>query len=350
MTDSLEIRLNPRSGRYDVPVPVAGTGRRRWVTTGARTLEAARKVVAESGVDRLVLLANAGALTSEAVSIVTAGRRVTCDELLAGWAQEAAGRWSDGTLRNYRTSLVAFLDHADAHSKPLSDVTRDTLHRFVNKGLLKLTARRGRMAAVKSFYRYARAHNYVLENLADTIFVQRRNMRVDQLESIGAFPLTEEEYRQIMQADFVSEFWKAVTAIAYWTGLRFVDCVCLEWASITPDFLIVWTKKRGKRVALPLDDPLIGGGELRKIIGDIAETDPVFVFPAERAIYLSPKRSLFPMQFQAILRRLGITWKSFHSTRHAAISRMARAGSSLESIGRLVGHGSTEQTAAYVHG
>ena len=88
MTGRIEIKLNWRTGCYDVPVPIAGTNRRRWVSTGARDLKRARETIAESGVDRLVMLANANALTAEAVSIVTAGRRVTCDEIILGWQEE----------------------------------------------------------------------------------------------------------------------------------------------------------------------------------------------------------------------------------------------------------------------
>ena len=45
----------------------------------------------------------------------------------------------------------------------------------------------------------------------------------------------------------------------------------------------------------------------------------------------------------------GIENKSFHSLRHAAISRFAAAGMTLERIGKIVAHSDPATTAAYVH-
>lgn len=345
----LEIKLNKRTRRFDVAVPLPNSKRHRWVTTGATTRAAAHAVVNQSGVDRLVFLANAGALTSEAVALVTAGRKVTGAELLIGWASENEGRWSDGTARKYRIYLNAFLDFAGCHKETLSTVTRETLNRFVNDPALRRAGRSGRLAAVRSLYAYARAHNFVGENLAGTVFIRAREMTVEQLETRRAEPLTEAQFRAIIEASDTPDFWKSATSIAYWTGLRFIDCVCLEWASVTADSLVVWTKKRGKRVALPLDDPLLGAGELRAVLSSIPRSGGPFCFPAERAAYLSGRRTRFPTAFAAILKRWGINNRSFHSCRHSFITRLRRAGKTLLEIGTLVGHGSTEQTAAYVH-
>ena len=349
VAETLKIKLNRRTGRYDVPVPVAGSNRRKWIPTGARTLDEARKIVAKSGVDRLVLLANANALTADALATITAGRRVSCSELLEGWKTENAGRLSDATLATYEVQLSALFNSEHCGGKTLNHVTREALDRFVNAKDAKYSSRVKKLAAIRSFYKYAKAHNYILENLADMSFVRIREMRVDQMERRPIFPLTESEYRAIQAAPDVAPFWKQVTAIAYWTGLRFIDCVALEWASVSEDFLVVWTKKRGKRVALPLDDPLLGGGELRAVFASIPRTDDTYCFPKERASYISGKRSKFPTAFKEILVKLGIAFKSFHSTRHAAITRMALAGRDIIEIGKLVGHGSPETTRIYDH-
>ena len=225
MAETLKIKLNRRTGRYDVPVPVAGSNRRKWIPTGARTLDEARKIVAKSGVDRLVLLANANALTADALATITAGRRVSCSELLEGWKTENAGRLSDATLATYEVQLSALFNSEHCGGKTLNHVTREALDRFVNAKDAKYSSRVKKLAAIRSFYKYAKAHNYILENLADMSFVRIREMRVDQMERRPIFPLTESEYRAIQAAPDVAPFWKQVTAIAYWTGLRFIDCV-----------------------------------------------------------------------------------------------------------------------------
>lgn len=343
------IRLNRRTGRYDVPIPVPGGRRKTWISTGATSLEDAKRVVEESGVERLVLLARANALSSDAVSLVLSGRRVTCAEILEAWERDNAGRWSDATLRHYRTSLLAFFQSAKCTGRTLTSVTKDSLSRFVNRKELKQVTRRGVLAAIRSFYGYAKAKNYIVEDLAQIVYIRVREMQLDQLERREVFPLTEAEYRLILGDPRTSGFWRAVTSIAYWTGLRFNDCASLEWSSVTKDSLVVWTKKRGMRVALPLDEPLLGAGELRTILEAIPRTDPVFCFPHEHAVSMTSKRNKFPMAFRRILLRLGISFKSFHSTRHAAASRFARAGKSLEEIGRILAHSDTETTKNYVH-
>ena len=229
----------------------------------------------------------------------------------------------------------------------LTAITRNSLERFVNAGGAHKSTRVGRLAAIRSFFKYARAKNFILVNPADITFVRRRELEIDQLETAERFPLSEGEFRRILAV--ASPFWKAVTSIAYWTGLRFSDCVALEWASVGPDFLTVWTKKRGKRVALPLDDPLLGAGELRAVLAGIPRADPVYCFPAQRAECLAGRRSKYPTAFAEMLINLGITNKSFHSTRHAAITRFAIAGKSLEEIGQLVAHADPETTSRYIH-
>ena len=305
-------------------------------------------VVEKSGVDRLVLLAHADALTAEAVAIVTTGRKVTCFELLDLWAKDTLGRWSKGTTSLYRTHISALFDFAFCWKKPLSSVTREELDEFVNAGFVKYQTRKVRLSSLRSLYRWARARNHVLEDLPATLFIRRDELTFEQLEDKKVQPLTEEEFRRILGAD-IPDFWKQVTALAYWTGLRFSDCVALEWASVGPDFLTVWTKKRGKRVALPLDDPLLGAGELRAVLAAIPRIDPIYCFPRERMECLSGRRSKYPMAFERILTKLAILDKSFHSTRHSAITRFSNGNKNILEIAKLVGHSNDKTTSIYIH-
>lgn len=344
-----ELRKNFRTGRYDVPVPVPGLKKRRWVTTGETSLERAKKVVIESGVDRMVMLANAGALSAGAMSIVVSGRRVNCAEILEGWLNESGERYARQTLKQYHTTLAAFLEFANCANRPLISLRREKLSEFVNRGGAKRSTRNQRLTALRALYLYAKARNYVLEDMTQLLTIPVRTMTFDQLETTERFPLTDEEYRAIMDSPLTPIFWRVVTSIAFWTGARFVDCACLEWSSISADRLTLWTKKAGKRISVPLDDPLIGAGALRPILAAIPRTDSIYCFPAERAICITTKRNVFPMRFQVILRRLGIEMKTFHSTRHAAITRFDLAGKSLEDIGEWVGHSSPETTRGYIH-
>jgi integrase len=347
--EGLEVRKCPQTGRYRVPVPIAGTNRRRWVSTGCRSLAEASAVIAESGVNRLVHLANAKAVTQAAIQIITQGKTVSCMEILGSLTIDAAGRWADSTTLIYRTQIMAFFRWAKCERRPLVDVTREQLLNWVNHGEAKMATRSARMTAVRILYRYAIARNFVLENPAETAFIEKRKMSHEELEPREVLPFTEEEFRKIVDSPATTQFWRVVTTVAYWTGLRFVDCLALEWDSLEPDRLIVWTRKRGARVALPLNDPILGAGEVTKALESLPTDDPVYCFPEERAAYLNGRRSQFPTAFAVLMGRLGIEGKSFHSTRHAAATRMKLAGKTLEDIGEVLGHGDTATTEGYVH-
>ena len=58
---------------YEVPIPNPSRGQMKWISTGCRSLADAAEVIAESGVNRLVDLANAKAVTAAAIQIITAG-------------------------------------------------------------------------------------------------------------------------------------------------------------------------------------------------------------------------------------------------------------------------------------
>jgi integrase/recombinase XerC len=345
----LEIRFNERSRFYDVPVPIAGTNRRRWISTGCRSLAEAAGVVADSGVNRLVHLANAKAVTQAAIQIITAGRKVTCTEILGSFTCESAGRWSDVTLAAHRTNIMAFFRWVGCASKPLVEVERKTVLEWVNHGDAAYNTRCVRMSSMRALYRYARARNFVLENMAEDAFIDRRKMSHDELEPARVEPFTEAEFWKIVNYPDITTFWRYATCISYWSGLRFSDCVCLEWDSITVSGLIVWTRKRGKRIVLPWTDTVLGVKELEVIFACMAREDKTYVFPEERAQYVSGKRSRFPTAYRTLLDKLEIKGKSFHSLRHTAATRLKAAGKTLEDIGQVLGHSSIETTKIYVH-
>ena len=99
--------------------------------------------------------------------------------------------------------------------------------------------------------------------------------------------------------------------------------------------------------------PLIGGGELTAVImGLMMESDPrqPYVFPTQRTCTLDPeKRARLSVQFGRLMTELGIEGKTFHCLRHSFVTRLTKAGKTLEEIGRLVGHSSAETTAGYSH-
>jgi integrase len=340
------------AGCYGVYLPRNAEARRNvWVPIGATTLKDAEAVIKESGIERLVLLYRADALTSQTIALATCGKLFTCREVFEAWDKDANEIFSPGTANAYRAQLQAFIRRGGHGRTPISKMGRPTIDHFVNAGG-SLSTRRVRMAAIRSLWQFARARNLTVHDVPSMVRIKHADMTIAELEKRPVFPITEEEYRTIMAKPGLALFWRVSVALSYWTGLRFVDCCCLEWDSLKPDLIIVWTKKRSKRVALPLDDPLIGSGELRAILGELQagpRTDPTYCFPYQRDQYRTGCRHYLPTRFAVILRQLGIEMKSFHSLRHAAASRWFVAGKSLEEIGRHLGHSDTKTTEGYTH-
>jgi len=149
-------------------------------------------------------------------------------------------------------------------------------------------------------------------------------------------------------------FWNAAVRLSYWVGLRLTDIACMEWASVSPDEVIVWTRKTHTRVALPISDPLLGGGDLRCLFFELMEHNrhAEYVFPEEREVALDPaKRAKHSVYFSRQLSALGIEGKSFHCLRHSFATRLAEAGKTIEDIGRVMGHSpkGTDVTKGYIH-
>ncbi len=63
----------------------------------------------------------------------------------------------------------------------------------------------------------------------------------------------------------------------------------------------------------------------------------------------TPRRQEVLRTFKRLLRKLGLKERSFHSLRHAFLSKLVRRGASVEAVRMLAGHSSLTVTERYVH-
>ena len=304
-------------------------------------------------VQEMQMAACANLLTGDTMSRLLTGKRYSCLAILDAWKAECGTDLAPDTLANYETMLHQFLEEHDYGDGPISSVHRGTMAAWVNAKGVAVGSRKARLAALRSYYAFASAAGYCVGNPAKLICVKLRDLFFDELERKVTAPITHEEYERLMASQTLRGFYRWATALAYWTGLRLRDVACLEWASFKEDRLIVHTRKTGKRVSLPIDDPLLGGGELRGILLEMLEqpqTDPRFCFPAMREVALDTKRrALLSVQFQRVLQRHGIKGKRYHGLRHACAVRLKQAGRTLEDIAQTLGHSSTDTTVIYTN-
>lgn len=321
-------------------------------STHETDLVTAKRVIAEAKIAEMEMAAKVGALTADALQAIMAGRKVSCIDALEGWAKWRTTDSQPNTIYTQRSVLVQFFNRIGCDTWSVTRLKIEHIDSFVNDDDgTKLTNREMRLASIRSFFKFCAANGYILGNQAMLAKVKLRNLSKDQKEQTKRVPFTEREYRHIMARTV--GFWKYATALSYWTGLRLSDICCLEWSSITPNELIVWTQKDEDRVALPLDHKLIGDGDLILVLMEMLvekRGNSPYVFPEQRREILDPAlRSKFSVYYGRILTRLGIEGKSFHCLRHAFATRLEKAGVTIEQIGRLLGHSDEKTTKGYTH-
>jgi integrase len=349
----LDAHLVKRGGVYHITF-VDLKGVRHTRTTKMTTLEAAREVLETSRLVEIETAARAGVLTAEGLTAIMAGRKVTCELALAEWVTWRSNAAAPNTVRTQELCLRQFLKRIDAMKWPVNRLTFELLDDFVNAkdDPTGASNRSIRVASLRSFFTLLTAKAYYVGNPAAMVEVRMNNLSHEQKEKIPRVPFSEREFRHVVA--HTTGFWNAAVRLAYWAGLRLTDIACMEWASVSPDEVIVWTRKTHTRVALPVSDPLLGGGDLRCLFFELMEhnRDKEYVFPEERETALDPaKRAKHSVYFSRQLSALGIEGKSFHCLRHSFATRLDKAGKTIEDIGRVMGHSpkGAEVTKGYIH-
>jgi integrase len=326
-------------------------GRTHTSTTGETDRGRAEQVIKAARLPEIELAARAKALTADSLSKIMAGRKVGCVDALAGWKKWRLLNSEPNTVHNHETYLLQLFTIEKCSTKPVTALDVPALDRFVNtKDDVKVATREQRLASVRSFFEFCSAQGYCVGNPARLVRVRLNRLSHEQKEPKKLVPYTHKEFKSVHAA--AEGFWKVATSLGYWTGMRLTDIACLEWASFTDRELVVWTRKSETRVALPLNDPLIGGGELVAVFMGLMMDHPQrgpYCFPEQRAVVLEPqKRAKLSVQFGRLAASCSIE-KSFHCLRHSFATRLEKEGKTLEDIGRLLGHASTETTKGYVH-
>lgn len=343
-------------GFFYLRVPVAGTKRRAWISTGERDINRARAVVEQFGADRLVHLAHARAITQETIAIATVGRQVTWMEVVTLWLEWVQRRVSPNTAGLYLKYIRQLLDLYGAHQQAVHVLTEQQLNEYVNDGNCALETARSRLSALRSIYRWANAKGFVVGNPAGLIEVDHRQMSMAQKETTHHPPVTEEQYRLLL--DGLPRPQRDWVVLAYCCGLRLGDVLCLEYASFTAQHIIVWIAKSRiktpKRLLLPLTDPLIARPELQQLIADLLAERPAgdraspYVWPLHRNRYLSPYAPNYSTHMKTRMKRAGVPERTFHSLRTSFARRLEAAGKTIEQIAIAMAHDSVDTTAVYL--
>lgn len=257
------------------------------------------------------------------------------------------------TVAAYAEDLRAFeqffknLDGQLSWQNVDTDVIRDWMESMVDKGNSATSVHR-RLSALRSFYRFALAHQLVERDPAHQVECPKEKKALPQF-------MREDEMDRLLDdiewgAGYQGVLDRTIIMTFYQTGIRLSELIGLTDAAIDlPNRQLKVTGKGNKQRVVPFGD------ELAKCLQRYAcERDRL----EERcfdAFFVSHNGcKLTPQQVRKIVRmRLAAVStakkRSPHVLRHTFATAMLNHGAGIESVRRLLGHASASTTEIYTH-
>jgi site-specific recombinase XerD len=288
---------------------------------------------------------------------------VTGAEALEGFLGRLAARdSSEHTRRAYRTSVSQYLDwldtqHADWHEPPRA-LIRAYLGQLSERGLSRRSTS-SRVAALRSFYKYARREGLVSTDPWASALTPRLPRRLPQVLGV------DDVERLIDEADTASDRRAlalrdiALVETAYAAGLRISELAAARLADLdlARGELRVLGKGRKERVTL-LGTPAraalgaylaYGRPALRTSAPTTQATDdPGVIFLNSRGAAIGVRGLRY--RFNRLMLRAGLpTGASPHTLRHSFASHLLDGGADLRVVQELLGHESLGTTQIYTH-
>ena len=163
-------------------------------------------------------------------------------------------------------------------------------------------------------------------------------------------PITRAEHEKLLRVIRTSgkHWWRTACIVAWNTGLRLSDIAHLKWeqldwteetVAVTP----IKTQRIGKTVTIPMEPELV-----EHLLALKAEPyyESEYVLPDMKQYYYHQNALLH--HFTSLLAQAEITGVSFHSYRHAFVSRMVNVGINPKIIATMTGQ-TVEQIMSYSH-
>ena len=352
----MRIIKNSKTGTYSAVIKTLSG---RTITRSLRTRDKveAKRIVKESKLEEIESAAKIKALTRDTITAIVAGKNVKISAVVDEYHHfRVLKAHSEHSMYSEETVVQKFLREQKLQNSGISKITTKHIYDYVNdpNDKASLNHKSKKLTAIRGLLSYAIANAYILKDPSYGVAVDKSKLDHKQKEKRNQPPFTKADYERIRKK--CSYFWSVAADFAYWTGLRLSDIARLEWDSFDslsdPQLLIVHTVKTDTRVALPLNDELIGGGLLMDTISRIEPEDEKFCFPEWRALTDDPKRrATLPTYFaRELQRKHPKAWdegKRFHSFRRSFVTRCKREGKELIDIAAWVGHSNEKTTAIY---
>lgn len=207
-----------------------------------------------------------------------------------------------------------------------------------------------RIMSVTRFFRWCEEMDYIQQS-PHKVLKYRPVIRDQPLPSI----YTEDEYERIKEA--TKGTWKYyITVFGYRTGMSLVDICYLRWACVNMDELYIMTNriKMISRDPSVFVVPVLAQSDLHLVL--MEQYDARGKYKNERDQYVNPEacgeygfaQVRLSEDYGKVLRKLGITNKTFKNFRNTFISNVANSGMNLALATKMTGHKDPSIFASYV--
>jgi site-specific recombinase XerD len=287
------------------------------------------------------------------------------DAFLGGLAARDA---SVHTRRSYRTAVGQYLEWLEARGADWRSPSRTELRAYLAHLAERLSRRSisSRLAALRSFYRYARREGRVEADPWSTVLTPRLPRRlpsvlavteVEQLIAAASTdsPAATRATKKIAAALALRD--AALVETAYAAGLRASELAGARLADLDLERgeLRVLGKGRRERIGL------LGGPARDALAGYLVRGRPVLMARAGRdsrdsgSLFLNARGG--PLGVRGLRYRLDVLVKraglpagtSPHTLRHSFASHLLEGGADLRVVQELLGHASLGTTQVYTH-
>lgn len=209
---------------------------------------------------------------------------------------------------------------------------------------------RSKKEFIKRFFAWCADNGHIHEDHL-VIFLPRRLPKM-RFTPISKTPISHEQHLAIVReirSGRVKYWWTTACTVGWHSGLRMSDIAFLEWRHIDFDqelihLVPIKTKRFGKEVTIPMEAEL---SEHLLALKERPYYTSNYVIP-DMAGYYNLKRSWLSSSFASICGRCNIDNVSFHSYRHAFVSRLINSGVHPLIVGSMTGQ-SLRQVEDYTH-
>lgn len=257
------------------------------------------------------------------------------------------------TVAAYAEDLRAFeqffknLDGQLSWQNVDTDVIRDWMESMVDKGNSATSVHR-RLSALRSFYRFALAHQLVERDPAHQVECPKEKkalpqfMREDEMDQLLDDVEWGDDYQAVLDRTIIMTF--------YQTGIRLSELIGLTDDAVDlPNRQLKVTGKGGKQRVVPFGDELAECLQRYACERDrLEERSSNVFFVGYNGCKLTPQqvRKIVRMRLAAVSTAKK---RSPHVLRHTFATAMLNHGAGIESIRRLLGHASASTTEIYTH-